>query len=355
MAGKEKSARRSEVLRVAVVGAGIRGSMYGAIARAMDGVDLVGVCEIDAARRRSAEEAFAVPAFTDTGAMCRKVRPDAVVIATPDFAHVGPSVAAAEASCHLLLEKPMATDLEGAGGITRAVEAAGVRAMVAFENHWNPPVTAMKAAADAGQLGALVSCDSQLDDRIDVPTAMLDWAGRSSPGWFLLSHTVEMAGWVAAQRPARVSAIGRKGVLAARGIDTYDAIHAVIGFDGGMVGAFSSCWVLPESIPLVFQCRHEMVGVNGSARVDLTDQMLHLATAGAGAGRPGRYEHPSTIGVTMGGAPTSPPALMFADFVAALRTGGPMPCPLGDGLANVAAIAAIHESIETGRPVEVAV
>ena len=159
----------------------------------------------------------------------------------------------------------------------------------------------------------MVSCHSQLDDRIDVPTELLPWLGRSSPGWFLMSHTVELAGWIAAQRPLRVWAGGRKGVLAARGIDTYDAIHAVIDFDGGMTGSFSSCWVLPRSLPLVFQFRHEMVGTAGSARADLTDQMLHLAGE--------RYEHPSTIGVSMTGALTSPPAQMFVAFIDALAAG----------------------------------
>ena len=81
-------------------------------------------------------------------------------------------------------------------------------------------------------------------------------------------------------------------------------------------------------------------------RADLTDQMLHKATAGG-------FEHPSTIGVTMTGAATSPPAQMFAEFVAAVAAGSPVPCPLADGLLNVAAVAAIHESIESGSPVEV--
>jgi len=136
-------------------------------------------------------------------------------------------------------------------------------------------------------------------------------------------------------------------VLTGLGLDTYDALHAIMEFDGGMVGSFSSCWVLPRSLPLVYQFRHEMVGSAGAMRVDLTDQMLHKATD--------RYEHPSTIGVSASGALTSPPALMFADFITALGSGGKMPCPLDEGLINVAAVAAIHESAETQRRVEVRV
>jgi len=347
MARKEGEGGTAGAVRVGVVGMGIRGRMYAAVAEALPGAELVGVCDLDEPARRGAGERFRVPAFADAEAMCGQVKPGAVVVATPDFAHVAPALAAARAGAHLLIEKPLAMTVPDAAGVCRAVQDAGVRAMVAFENHWNPPLSAMKAAAEAGELGDFVSCNSQLDDRIDVPTEMLSWLGKSSPGWFLMSHTVEMAGWIAAQRPGRVWACGGKGVLAARGIDTYDAIHAVVEFDGGMVGSFSSCWVLPRSLPLVFQFRHEMVGTAGSVRADLTDQMLHKATD--------RYEHPSTLGVTMTGALTSPPAQMFADFVSALQGGGELPCPLEDGLVNVAAVAAIHESIETGGAVEVRV
>ncbi len=328
-----------------IVGMGIRGRMYAAICRSMANVELAGFCDLDAAARAAGQGELGVPGFAETGEMCRKCSPEAVVVATPDFAHVVPALAAAGAGCHLLIEKPLAMSVADARKVCRAVADAGVRAMVAFENHWNPPLSAMKAAAEAGELGAIISCNSQLDDRIDVPTKLLSWLGKSSPGWFLMAHTVELAGWIANQRPVGVHAAGHKGILTGRGIDTYDAIHALIQFDGGMVGSFSSCWVLPVSLPLIFQFRHEMVGQSGSVRADLTDQMLHKAT--------GRYEHPSTIGVTLTGAAASPPALMFAEFVSALVAGNAPPCPLEDGLANVAAIAAIHESIESGRPAAV--
>lgn len=336
---------REARIRVGIVGAGIRGRMYATIAQQLHNTELVGICDVSDPARQAAAEELGTATFTDAAEMCGKTTPDAVVIATPDFAHVEAAISAAEAGASLLIEKPLATSVEEALKVCQAVRKTGVRAMVAFENHWNPPLSAMKAAADAGQLGRMVSCNSQLDDRIDVPTEMNTWLGKSSVGWFLMSHSVELAGWIAGQKPARLWAAGRRDILAGLGIDTYDSIHAVIEFDGGMVGSFSSCWVLPRSIPLIFQFRHEMVGVDGSARADLTDQMLHKATD--------RYEHPSTIGVTFGGAPTSPPAQMFAQFISDLQTGSEMTCSLAEGLLNVAAIVAIHTSIETGQPVEV--
>ena len=276
----------SGTIRVGVVGMGIRGRMYAEICRGLAGVEVAGVCDLAEAPRAAAAEQFAAPAFDSADGMCKDVGPDVVIVATPDFAHAEPALAAAAAGCHLLIEKPLAMSVDEARSIYAAVDEAGVQAMVAFENHWNAPCVAMKLSADAGELGQMLSCSSQLDDRIDVPTKWIRWLGESSPGWFLLAHSVELAGWIAGQKPVRAQASAAKGVLAARGLDTYDAIHAVIDFDGGMVGAFSSCWVLPESLPLPYQFRHEMVGSRGSMRADLTDQMLHLATM-ADEGRSG--------------------------------------------------------------------
>jgi len=342
--GREQSDKGGQV-RVGIVGAGIRGRMYANIVRQLPGCRLAGVCDVSEAARRTAEGELSAPSFAEAAEMCRSVSPEVVVVATPDFAHVEPALAAAGAGANLLIEKPLATSVEDARCICQAVAKAGVAAMVAFENHWNPPLSAMKAAAAAGELGRIVSCNSQLDDRIDVPTEMNAWLGKSSVGWFLMSHSVELAGWIAGQRPVRVWARGTKDILKRRGLDTYDSIHSVIEFDGGMVGSFSSCWVLPRSIPLIFQFRHEMVGTSGAMRADLTDQMLHKATD--------VYEHPSTIGVTMKGALASPPAQMFSQFIEDLSSPAAPARTLEDGLLNVAAITAIHRSIETGMAVEI--
>ena len=87
-------------------------------------------------------------------------------------ADLHPAIAAAGAGCDLLMEKPLPMNLDDARAIVDAVDAAGVRAMVAFENHWNPPFISAKAAVEAGELGDMIHCVSQLDDRIDVPTKM---------------------------------------------------------------------------------------------------------------------------------------------------------------------------------------
>ena len=89
-----------------------------------------------------------------------------------------------------------------------AVRRAGVLCQVAFENRWNPPYLAAKEAIERGDIGTVLSLNSRINDRIDVPLSMLSWGATSSPGWFLLSHTVDLARWLSGQEPVRVYAPG---------------------------------------------------------------------------------------------------------------------------------------------------
>src|SRR5207244_3684269 len=153
--------------------------------------------------------------------------------------------AAAERGLAILVEKPLATTLEDAAAMAAAVRQAGVLCQVAFENRWNPPYVAAKEAIERGDVGTVLSLNSRINDRIDVPLGMLSWSARSSPGWFLLSHTVDMARWLSGREPTRVYAQGQKRVLSGKGLDTYDTLQAIVTFDGGLSAVFEASWILP--------------------------------------------------------------------------------------------------------------
>ncbi len=101
-------------------------------------------------------------------------------VVTPDFAHRDPIVAAAEAEKHIITEKPLATTLEDAEAIAKAVRKAGITFMVDFHARWNPPLAIARQNITEGKLGRIVSAYFRLNDTISVPTEMLSWAEKSS-------------------------------------------------------------------------------------------------------------------------------------------------------------------------------
>jgi len=62
---------------------------------------------------------------------------DAVIIASPDKLHTSQTIAAANAGKHVLVEKPMATDREGAKAMVDACATAGVKLGVAYHMRWH--------------------------------------------------------------------------------------------------------------------------------------------------------------------------------------------------------------------------
>jgi predicted dehydrogenase len=262
---------------------------------------------------------------------------DAVIIATPDFAHREPAVDAARAGIHLMIEKPLATSVEDARAIHGAIIEAGVTCLVAFENRWNPHFLRLRELISEGALGDIVSVSGILSNTYAVPEGMLSWAGSSSPGWFLMPHTLDLAAWLSDSLPSSVVGRGQRGVLASRGIDTWDQIHALVEMDNGAIASLRSAWILPESGPAMVDFRVEVLGTKGSATVDLTNQGLTTATETYAT----RWALPAVID----GHEQSMAAWMVRSWARNLIAGTPVGPDSAHGLLITETLDELHRSI----------
>jgi predicted dehydrogenase len=85
---------------------------------------------------------------------------DAVVIGTPNALHAEQAVAFLEAGKHVLVEKPMARNLEEADAMLGAAARSGARLMVAHCWRFHDDVLALRARVAAGELGEVVKTRS---------------------------------------------------------------------------------------------------------------------------------------------------------------------------------------------------
>jgi predicted dehydrogenase len=330
---------------IGVIGLGLRGTMFARAISHNMGARLAAVCDADPARLAAAARAYeGANPCASADELCATPGLDAVVVATPDHLHRDAVLAAAARGLAILVEKPLATTVADAEEMAEAVRRAGVLCQVAFENRWNPPYLAAKAAIERGEVGSVLSLNSRINDRIDVPLGMLRWGGSSTPGHFLLSHTVDMARWLSGQEPTRVYATGQKKVLAARGLDTYDTLQALVSFDGGASALFEASWILPETLPMIVDVKYEVIGSEGALYIDWHDQGLHHVT-------PAGYRHPIVAGLDVHGRPTGMPIWMLDSFVSSVARGIPPVAGIDDGVAAARAVAAIHRSAESGAVV----
>ena len=83
--------------------------------------------------------------YTDFEKMLARDDIDIVAVASPPHLHKEHAVAVAQAGKHMLLEKPIATNLADARAIRDAVAKAGIKTVVSFVLRWNPLFEIIKA------------------------------------------------------------------------------------------------------------------------------------------------------------------------------------------------------------------
>lgn len=337
----------TDALRVAIVGCGIRGQLFATALRRNHRANVVAVVDGDLDRARSLGTDVGARAFVDVSDMLEAgTGAQAAIIATPDFSHMEPALRCIEQGLHLMVEKPLATDTRSAQRILEAAEAANTRLMVAFENRWNSRFIEAKRLVDEGELGTVSNIIAQLNDTIFVPAQMLPWAERSSPAWFLMPHTLDLALWLTNSTPVQVYAQGTRGVLDGRGIKTWDAITAMFTLADDQTVTLHSSWVLPESKPAVFELRFEAQGSSGTLSIDGATHGMTLFGQDAS-----RWPQ---LGVhwwrdEIRGFPVD----MVNDFVRYVLDGD-IDTPAGQaGLMVTAAIDAVHQSLNSRAPVSI--
>ena len=95
------------------------------------------------------------PVFTDLDDMLADNELDGVIIATPDKLHARQAIMALSAGKHVLVEKPMATDIESASAMVTAAREAERCLAVAYHLRWHAGHRLMRDRIRQGEIGRL--------------------------------------------------------------------------------------------------------------------------------------------------------------------------------------------------------
>ena len=119
-------------VKVGVVGCGVVATAYYLpYLMKMDTVDLVAVCDRCETRTQASARLFgAKEQYLDYNEMIEQADIEAVFILTAPGTHVPFSLKAIQAGKHMLLQKPMATNMSDARRIAESVRQAGVKAVI---------------------------------------------------------------------------------------------------------------------------------------------------------------------------------------------------------------------------------
>lgn len=250
-------------IRVAVIGAGLLGTRHARVFAEQPESRLVAVVDVNQERAQTLAARYGATAYTDFHALLADDQLDAVAIATPDFLHRDPVVAAIEAGKHVFVEKPLATTLPDVRELVERANAAKTVTMVNYSQRFLTDYAWIKGAIDRGEIGQPRMVTSLKFDTVYVPTGMLSWAAQTSPFFFMSSHDLDLTHWFLGVDPVSVFAQETRGVLEAKGVPVHDGVNVLINFGGNISTNFHASWIHPDTYPAIADGYMQIIGSEG--------------------------------------------------------------------------------------------
>ena len=147
----------SEHIKLGVVGCGVVATAYYLpYIMQMNNAELVAVCDIYEERTAACQRLFkAKESYHDYTQMIRQADIDAVLILTAPGTHVSFTMTALEAGKHVLIQKPMALNMEDARAIAHATKESGLVVLVepSESSLLDPHIVELRKLVDQGVLG----------------------------------------------------------------------------------------------------------------------------------------------------------------------------------------------------------
>src|SRR3984893_8759453 len=155
--------RQPKRIGLAIVGAGRVGLFRGEVAARHGAVDWIGIAEKNPERARDVAAKIGADFVTsDHRELLRRPEVTAAIIATDEHLHVDPVMSALERGLPMLIEKPLATKLSESSAVLKAIEQAGVDAVVGYTQRFRRRWLAAKEKVRTGQLGEVTLVTSRV-------------------------------------------------------------------------------------------------------------------------------------------------------------------------------------------------
>ncbi|MCW7755276.1 Gfo/Idh/MocA family oxidoreductase [Desulfobotulus sp. H1] len=253
-------------IRTAIVGCGrISKNHFGSLEKHKENMELVAVCDTDAAVLENHMQTYGVPGYRSMQAMLEKEELDLVCLCTPSGVHAAQAILAAEHKVHVVTEKPMATRWQDGLSMVEACDRAGVRLFVVKQNRRNATLQLLKNAVLQKRFGKIYSV------AINVfwtrPQEYYDsakWRGtwEFDGGAFMnqASHYIDLFEWLIG--PVE-SVMAYTGTLA-RDIEVEDSGAAILRWRNGALGTLN---VSMLTYPKNLEGSITILGDKGSAKI----------------------------------------------------------------------------------------
>ncbi len=198
---------------------------------------LSAVCDVDYSRAEKIGKLYNVPIFTDMHEMVKSVDLDVLVILTVSGLHAENVIELSKYKKHLIVEKPLALNLQDASNMIKACDENAIRLFVVKQNRFNVPVVKMREAYNQKRFGNIFMATVRVrwcrkQNYYDND----NWRGTWSLDGGVLanqaSHHIDMLQWVLGE-PESVFAYSKQSIA---NIEAEDTAVAILKFKNGSLG-----------------------------------------------------------------------------------------------------------------------
>lgn len=229
-------------VRFAILGCGMIAQFHVAALREIEGATLVAVYDHNPELAKKISEAEACKRYDDLDLLLADPVIDVVCICTPSGTHGKLALQALNAGKNILIEKPMALNLQECEQISELAERLGLQVGVVSQTRFDAEIQRVRAAVANGRLGRLVSADLYMKFFRDQ--AYYDsgtWRGTVAMdgGGALMNqgiHGVDLMQYIIGPLKS-IYAVG--GTLV-RDIEVEDTLNAVVEYQNGAVGVIQA-------------------------------------------------------------------------------------------------------------------
>lgn len=302
----------------------------------------------------SDDELAGFPVETELQQALEKHKPEAVIVANPTSMHLDVAIPAAEAGCHILLEKPVSHSIERLDVLKEAAEKTGSKILVGFQFRYHPTLNKARELIQSNTLGKILTVHAHWGEYLPQWHPWEDYrqsyAARSDLGGGVtvtLTHPLDYLRYLLGDVESLWSFNGHVSPLE---IDVEDVAEIGAKFTNGAVGGVHVNYFQRPPVH-----RLEIVGTGGTLRWDNADGILQFSKFPIpfGSFSP---EPPAPVMETY-----SPPEgfernqLFVAQtrhFIEVARGESEPICTLDDGVQALRLALAAYKSQKTGRRVK---
>lgn len=258
-------------IKVGIIGAGYMGQTHTRTYAGLHNVEIVGVADVVFSEAKKLSDQYQCQAFENYKDLLAVPGLDGVSICTPDAIHRDPVMAAAKLKKHILLEKPLATNLEDADAIINAVKENGVLFQIGFVERFNKSYIVAQQAFQEGSIGNLVSIRTQ---RMSSRYAVERLAKRDDIITFLSVHDIDLMHWFAGS--IKKISVEADSFTFPEYPENNDAAFILIRFNSGALGLVQVTWGVIDKVPFKASAKLELIGDKGIIKIDTVDHSVTI-------------------------------------------------------------------------------